>query len=164
MCTEGIRKWSDGCWRDVAADLSLTIECRQKAEMLLERSKLIVFIHLDPDGLPVAKAMLAAVKKGLRQIWFSTNSSSEHVHQVRRNPCATVYFCDPEIFEGVMLAGRAQEEADRTWRETIWQDGCEQYYSGVDDPDYCVLRFDAAWANYYRGGMNVTFAVEPPAQ
>ena len=159
MTASQVRKWFDGCWKDVADDHDSITACRVKAEKLLERSRIVVFIHLDANGLPTAKAMLAAAKDGLEHIWFSTNASSGHVMDVRRNPSATVYLYDPETYEGVMLRGRAQEEQDQTWREKLWEDGCEKYYSGVNDPEYFILRFDAEWANYYQGGMNITFSL-----
>lgn len=159
MSDNEIRTWTNGCWRPGPADPALLAECRQKAQELLERSKTVVFVYVDTRHRPIAKAMLAAAQKDLRQIWFSTNSSSQHVQHVRHDPGATVYAYDPQTYEGIMLTGRAQVEADRTWRSKIWQDGYEKHYTGVDDPDYCILRFDAEWANYYQGTMNATFVV-----
>jgi general stress protein 26 len=47
---------------------------------------------------------------------------------------------------------------DRTSRERRWEDGSEKFYpSGVDDPDYTVLRFVPAWGKYWQFGAKVRF-------
>ncbi len=159
MHMKEIRKWENGCWRAVEHDPQTISECRERAEKLLKRSHTVVFVSLDPDGRPFAKAMQIAKGSGLDCLRFSTNASSRHVGHIRNNPLATVYFHDPSTFEGVMLTGVAREEPDETWRENIWEDGYEENYSGFDDPDYYILRFDAEWGNYYHNFINVDFDI-----
>lgn len=39
--------------------------------------------------------------------------------------------------------------------------GFEIYYpNGIDDEDYCVLRFTAVRGNYYHGLKNLNFEIE----
>lgn len=158
--TPKIIKWSDGCWRESDCDNSTTEEYINKAKKLMERSDIIVFVNLDPDGLPVAKAMLVAGSVNYTHLYFSTNSSSKHVNQIKHNSVATLYMYDSETYEGLMLTGRAKIEKDSAWRKKIWQDSYAKYYSGVDDPDYCILRFDVDMCNYYHNATNVTFMME----
>jgi len=43
----------------------------------------------------------------------------------------------------------------------LWREGDEIYYpKGVDDEDYCVLRFTAETVNYYHGLGNVTLSAD----
>lgn len=152
-----IIKWMDGCWRETDCDSSVMENYINKAKELMERSNVIVFVNLDPDGLPVARAMLVAQKVKYTHFYFSTNSSSKHVNQIARNPVATLYMFDADTYEGLMLSGKAMIEVNPLWRNKIWEDSYSKYYSGVDDPDYCILRFDVDMCNYYHNATNVTF-------
>lgn len=106
---------------------------------------------VDAAGFPNLKAMLAPrVREGLRVFYFTTNTSSMRVAQYRCNPHASVYFCDPQAFRGLLLTGTMEVLEDAASRRLIWRDGDTEYYpAGVDDPDYCVLRFTARAGRYY---------------
>lgn len=122
---------------------------------LLERlvdAQSVAFIgSVDAQGFPNLKAMLAPrVREGLRVFCFTTNTSSLRVAQYRRNPAAAVYFCDPQGFRGLQLTGTMEVMEDAASRRLVWRDGDTEYYpGGVDDPDYCVLRFTARAGRYY---------------
>jgi general stress protein 26 len=112
-------------------------------------------------GYSNIKAMIKAENQGLRTIWFSTNTSSKRVAQLRRDPRASVYFVDMQNWMGVMLVGNMELLQDMESRQRLWSPGCERYYPlGMTDPDYTVLRFTAQWGNYYHALENVTFEIE----
>jgi general stress protein 26 len=112
------------------------------------------------DGYPHIKALIKMENEGLRQVWFSTNTSSRRVGQLTRDPKACVYFVDFETWKGLMLVGTVELLQDAESRQRLWRPGYERYYpQGVNDPDYTVLRFTAAWGNYYHALHNVTFEV-----
>jgi len=100
-------------------------------------------------------------REGLKAFYFSTNTSSMRVAQYRENPLACIYFCDRRFFRGAMLKGRMEVLEDAASREMIWQTDDRLYYPlGVDDPDYCVLRFTAESGRYYSNFHSEDFAVE----
>ncbi len=73
---------------------------------MIDKQKIAFIASVDGDGFPNMKAMLRPRKRnGLREIWFSTNTSSMRVAQYRQNPKASVYFCDRRFFRGTMLIG-----------------------------------------------------------
>lgn len=50
---------------------------------------------------------------------------------------------------------------DAVSKEMIWQDGDTMYYpKGVNDPDYCVLRFTANEGRYYSSFKSKNFLIE----
>ena len=101
---------------------------------------------------------MKAETEGLKTVWFSTNTSSRRVADLRRNPRCCVYFCDEKRFKGLMLSGTATVRTDAEARRLLWRDGCEIYYpKGVNDPDYSAIEFRAETANYYEGLSNVNF-------
>jgi general stress protein 26 len=118
---------------------------------LIDNCKTSFISSVDDDGFPCTKAMLAPRERnGIKTIYFTTNTSSMRVKQFRKNPKACVYFCDQRFFRGVMLKGTMEVLEDGESKRRIWRDGDTLYYKlGVDDPDYCVLRFSAQSGRYY---------------
>lgn len=107
------------------------------------------------------KAMLPPRKReGIRKFYFTTNTSSMRVAQYRKNPNASIYFCDKRFFRGVMLVGHIEVLEDSLSKEMIWREGDTMYYpGGVTDPDYCVLKFVAESGRYYANFHSESFEV-----
>ncbi|HEX3043523.1 MAG TPA: pyridoxamine 5'-phosphate oxidase family protein [Bacillota bacterium] len=127
---------------------------------LIQKSKIALLGSVDMDGYPNMKAMLNLKNNGLKEIWFSTNTSSKRVAQFSRDQKASVYYVDENNFEGLMLIGKIQLLQDDESRKMLWFDGCEKYYpQGVNDPDYTVLKFTAHRGNYYHGLANIDFSL-----
>jgi general stress protein 26 len=82
------------------------------------------------------------------------------VAQYLKNPKACVYFYDKRSFKGVMLKGTMKVLQDSQTKEMIWHAGDELYYpQGVEDPDYCVLKFTAQNGRYYSNFKSEDFAI-----
>jgi general stress protein 26 len=116
---------------------------------------------IDESGFPNMKAMLPPRKReGIREFWFSTNTSSRRVAQYRADDRACIYFCDRRFFRGVQLLGTMEVLEDAASKEMIWQEGDTTYYAdGVTDPDYCVLKFTAHKGRFYSNFSSEDFEV-----
>ena len=116
-------------------------DAEQTIGNLIERQKVSFVGSVGADGFPNMKAMLMPRKReGIREFWFTTNTSSMRVGQYRENPKACIYFFDKRFFRGVMLQGTMEVLEDAASKEMIWEIGDTMYYpGGVTDPDYCVL-------------------------
>ena len=113
------------------------------------------------DGAPQIKAMLVLEHESLTTQYFSTNLSSRRAQQFLGNPLASVYYCDESGFKGALFTGKVDVCTDHETRALLWRDGCEIYYpEGVDDPDYCVLKFTAETVNYYHNLENQTISAK----
>lgn len=135
-------------------------EAQKKALELVASCGIAMLGINSATGYPNIKAMLKMETEGLKTVWFSTNTSSRKVSQLKENPRACVYFHTEQSFRGLMLIGEAEILTDIESRKRLWRKGCEIYYPlGVTDPDYTVLRFTAKWANYYEGLSNIDFEV-----
>lgn len=128
---------------------------------LIDKQKVSFITSISEEGFPHMKAMLAPRKReGIREFWFSTNTSSMRVAQYRKNPNASIYFYDKRFFRGVMLIGTMEVLEDAASKEMIWQRGDTMYYSqGVTDPDYCVLKFTAVKGRYYSNFHSEDFEI-----
>ena len=119
---------------------------------------------VDDDGFPNVKAMLKPRKRnGLKEFWFSTNTSSMRVRQYQDNPKASIYFYHKGLirYEGVMLKGTMEVLTDQATKDMIWRKGDSVFYKkGATDPDYCVLKFTAESGRYYKDLKTENFTVE----
>jgi general stress protein 26 len=120
-------------------------------EGLIDKSTVSIISSVDEGGFPNTKAMLPPRKRdGIKQFYFTTNTSSIRVSQFIANSKACIYFYNGRLFQGVMLKGTMEALHDSKFKEMIWRAGDEMYYpEGVTDPDYCVLKFTAVNARFY---------------
>ena len=136
----------------------------QKLEKFIDRQKVSIVASIDEAGFPNLKAMLKPRKHvGLREFYFSTNTSSMRVRQYQNNPKASIYFYHKGLirYEGVMLIGKMEVLTDQESKNSIWKRGDTMFYKGgVTDPDYCVLKFTAEKGRYYCDLKTESFEIE----
>lgn len=128
---------------------------------LVKKSNTAFISYIDGEGFPVTKAMLKPrERQGIKEFWFSTNTSSNKVKFFRENPKASVYFVDRRFFRAVSLTGTVEVLETSEAKERIWQKGDTMYYKGgVTDPDYCVLKFTATKGRYYSNFHSEDFEI-----
>lgn len=123
----------------------------KKIEHFIDKQKVSFIGSIDDEICPNIKAMLKPRKRiGLKEFYFSTNTSSMRVKQYKDNASASIYFYHKGFFKyvGVMLKGEVL--TDQEMKSIIWKKGDTMFYKkGVTDPDYCVLKFTAASGRYY---------------
>ena len=131
----------------------MTEEAKAAIKALRNQSDTAYLACIDADGYPVQRAMLVLEHGSVRTQYFSTNTSSGKVGYLRNNPKASVYYCTPENYRGVLFTGEAEVCTDQESKDFLWREGFEKYYpKGVTDPDYCVLKFTASKGAYYGPG------------
>ena len=135
-----------------------------KIAEFIKKQKVAFICSVDEEGFPHVKAMLRPRKiNGLRQFYFSTNTSSMRVKQYMNNPNAGIYFYHKGLikYTGVMLKGKMEVLTDQKTKDKIWRKGDTMFYKGgVTDPDYCVLRFNADSGRYYCDLKTENFSIE----
>lgn len=133
----------------------------QTIKNLIEKQSVSFIASISEKGYPNMKAMLPPRKiTGIKEFWFTTNTSSMRVSQYQKNPNASIYFYDKRFFRGVMLIGTMEVLEDDDTKQMIWREGDTMYYpQGVTDPDYCVLKFTALEGRYYSNFHSESFEV-----
>ena len=136
----------------------------KKTERFVSKQEVSFVCSVDQNGFPFVKAMLKPRKRnGLKEFWFSTNTSSLRVRQYLENPKASIYFYRKGLirYEGVMLKGTMEVLTDQKTKEMIWRKGDTIFYKkGVTDTDYCVLKFTAKTGRHYRDLKTEDFLVD----
>ena len=122
-------------------------------ERFIDKQSVAFISSIDEEGFPNTKAMLKPRKRsGLKEFYFSTNTSSMRVKQFINESKACIYFYHKGLvkYEGVMLTGKMEVLTDQGSKNMIWKKGDTVFYKkGVTDPDYCVLKFTAIKGRYY---------------
>lgn len=89
-------------------------------------------------------------------IYFTTNTSSSKVEQIKNNPLVSVYFCKADSWRGFMLGGKIKIIEDVKIKKMLWQDNWTIYYpEGVESTDYCVLSLEPQFLKSYQN-LSVT--------
>ena len=134
---------------------------RDQGLELVNNSKAVMLGTIGKDGFPQIKALMNMKNDGLKEFWFSTNTSSKRVQCVKDDNRACVYFVDKDNFQGLMLKGTLEVLQDIESRKMLWNDASKRFYPlGVEDPDYSVLHFVADKGNYYSNLENLDFTIE----
>lgn len=128
---------------------------------MIDKASVSFLSYVDGDGFPITKAMLRPRERnGIKEIWLSTNTSSNKVRFFKENNKASVYFVDRRFFRGVSLVGTVEVLETPEAKERLWQVGDKMYYKkGVTDPDYCVLKFTAVKGRYYSNFKSEDFEI-----
>ena len=125
----------------------------KKIEKFIDKQKVSFICSIDDDKYPNVKAMLKPRKRnGLKEFYFSTNTSSMRVKQYLKNPNACIYFYHKGLikYTGVMLKGKMEVITSQDIKNMIWKKTDTMFYKkGVTDTDYCVLKFTAISGRYY---------------
>lgn len=129
---------------------------------LIDKQSVSFIASVSEEGFPNMKAMLPPRKReGIKEFWFTTNTSSMRVAQYRENKNASIYFYDKRFFRGVMLTGTMEVLEDADSKQMIWKKGDIMYYpQGVTDPDYCVLKFTATRGRFYSNFHSENFEIQ----
>ncbi len=125
----------------------------EQLESFINKRKISFIGSIDENGFPNIKAMLKPRQhNGLKEFYFSTNTSALRTRQYLRNPHASIYFYRKGLikYEGVMLVGKMEVLTDQETKDKLWRKGDTLFYKGgKTDPDYCVLKFTAKTGRYY---------------
>lgn len=128
---------------------------------MIDKVTMAQITYIDEEDFPVTKAMLPPrEREGIKTFWFTTNTSSNKVKFLRKNPKASIYFVDKRFYRGVSLSGTVKVLETVEAKERIWRNGDTMYYpEGVTDPDYCVLEFTASKGRYYSNFKSEDFEI-----
>lgn len=128
---------------------------------MIDKQSVCYISSIDVDGFPNTKAMLRPRKRnGIKEIFFSTNTSSLKVSSFRKNKKACLYFCDKRFYRGIMLKGTVEILENQEIKDELWQMGDIMYYKkGKTDPDYCVIKFTSISARYYSNFKSIDMEI-----
>ena len=125
---------------------------KEEMTAFIQKQKTAFVASVDEEGFPNIKAMFMPRKIEGNCFYFSTNTSSMRAQQFLKNEKASIYFYQRSRYryEGLMLTGKMEVLQDPEIKKEIWRSGDTMFHKqGVDDPDYCVLKFTAEKGRHY---------------
>lgn len=99
-----------------------------------------VLALIDLDGYPAASTITASKADGIKWITFCTGLGSTRVKRICQCNRASVCFNSDEY--NITLVGTMEVLTDPRIKKEMWYGGLSNHFSGPEDPDYCVLRFN----------------------
>lgn len=118
---------------------------------LIDHQDVCFLSFIDERGFPTTRTMLNARKRqGIKDFYLTTNTKSQKVQALLKNPQAGLYFYDRPLYRGVAFTGKVEILYDQSIKNEVWRDMDTIFYESNTDPDYCVLKFTAQFARYYQ--------------
>jgi general stress protein 26 len=114
------------------------------------RPKVAALATVNEEGAPAIRPM-SLHADGLT-LYSATMLDSRKVAHIRHNPnVALTTSADPSDLASpyVVISARAEILTDRRTRKARWSKHLEMYFDGLDDPNYCVLRYTPVTIEYW---------------
>ena len=97
--------------------------------------------QLDADGYPTAATISVSKAEGIRWITFCTGLGSNWAKRAGRDRRAAVCFNSDSPLYNITLVGDLEVLTDLPTKQAMWYEGMGWYFTGPEDPGFCVLRF-----------------------
>jgi len=101
---------------------------------------------LDHEGYPTTSTLSVSKADGIRELTFAIGINSNKANRAQKCSRASVCVFDDDYEGGeyynITLVGDVEIVTDMDTKKATWFEGLEEHFAGgLDDPDYCVLRF-----------------------
>ena len=110
---------------------------------------------LDSEGYPTTSTLSISNADGIRQITFAAQLDSNKAKRAKEDSRASICIFDDDYEAGsyynITLVGDIEIVTDAETKKETWYPGLEEHYpnGGLDDPNYCVLRFNTKRYNLW---------------
>lgn len=135
--------------RNVAKDRAANIE---KLAELIADVEIAMLTTIAASGHLVSRPLGTQEIEFDGDLWFATECDSGKAAEIRANPNVNVAYAAPGKDIYVSVAGRATLVRDRAKIEQLWSPRMQSYVQGSkDDANVCLIRVEAASAEYWDG-------------
>lgn len=139
----------------------MTVDTRERLYELLKGFSTAMLVTRAPDGMLHARPLAVAHLEPDADAYFSTSIASPKVAEIEADSRVVVTFQNASQFAAIQ--GRASVVRDRTLIDSLWSDSWRVWFpAGKDDPDLCLLKIDAEFAEYWdnSGFQGIKFAFQ----
>ena len=116
-------------------------DLKQKIFDVARELQLVNFATITEDGRPWVRYVMGKADNDL-VFRFCTHMGSRKISQIRNNANAHISLGVADLESAqywLQVQGTAEISTDSTERNSFWFDELKNYFSGPDDPDYCVI-------------------------
>lgn len=121
---------------------------------IISSPQLMSFATITEDGKPWVRYVIGMADENLT-VRFSTFVTSRKVRQIEKNQEVHILcgVSDLDTSENyIQIQGKAEITKDEAERKKFWHDDLKEYFSGPDDPNYCICLVKPYLIEYYTMG------------
>lgn len=120
---------------------------QEKAAQMVATTQIITVASIDENGYPRPVAMIK-LKDEDGAIYVSTGTSSAKTAHFKANPKAGISIVRGA--DSIVYTGEMEIVTDKAAKRSLWGDWMLDHFpGGVEDPEYCVLKFTPKSATYW---------------
>ena len=108
---------------------------------------------IDAEGFPTASVLTPSKVDGINWLTFGTFLDGDRAKRVENCNRASVCFSSDEYC--VNLVGEIEVITSADMKCEMWYDGLSLHVTGMDDPNYCVLKFTTKRYKFFIDGKDV---------
>ena len=116
-------------------------ELKEQILDLIQGPILMNISTITQDGKPWSRYVVGITMPDMT-IMFSTGIGSRKVAQIKNNPEVHVHCGVSDLQTAkayVQIQGKAEISTDDLIRKQMWSEDLSAYFSGADDPNFCVF-------------------------
>ena len=102
---------------------------------------------IDEDGYPSASTLSISKANGIKWLTFLSGLESNKAKRIHN--CSRGSVCINSSMYNITLVGTLEVLTDPEIKNEMWQAPLGNMYSGPDDPQYCVIRFNTERYNLF---------------
>lgn len=111
----------------------------KRAVEIVSSCKSATLSVIDTDGFPYPVTLSINRTNGLHNVYFATGLNSKKCDGIRGNNKVAV--CFAESGNNITLTGFVEIITRSDALKSMWQDWYKDHFSGIDDPNYCIVKF-----------------------
>ena len=119
------------------------------AEIISKKGDECVLALIDADGYPTASTYSVSKNDGIKWVTFCTALDGNAPKRIEKCDRASICLNSSDPFYNITLVGKIEVITDAETKKEMWYDGLDFYFSGPDDPSFCVLKFTTERYNLY---------------
>jgi general stress protein 26 len=103
--------------------------------------QLVNFATVTEDGKPWVRYVMAKADKDL-VFRFCSSLDTKKIRHIKKNPNVHISLGVSSLETAknwLQVEGKAEVSTDKNERHEFWFDELKNYFSGPDDPDYCIV-------------------------
>ena len=132
-------------------------EWRDKSNLLLKKAGVVSLASIDPEGYPRVCVLSCLKPEDIGTIIVSTGTKGVKTAHFRENTKASACFHDER--DSVTLVGEVEFVTDPQIKKDVFLNWMYDHFTGVDDPNYCVIAFHPKLATIWIEGHFGTYTV-----
>ena len=130
-----------------------------KAADMLEKCTEINLASISENGYPRICIVSKIKSDGIKKLWVATGLNSVKVRHFQQNNKASV--CFHSNGNSVTLVGKIEVIQDLAVKAEMWLEWFINHFAGgAEDPNYCILQFEAEEATLWIDNEFMTVADE----